>query len=116
MRESETSLPTQSNLELWCYLALLELGWRDEDIALQTPLMGGRQIKGGAVVDIILYKPQPCAISLKGRYWHGNNEEEFLEDARLSAEFPEYVVIWDDEAPTYEAMREVVLQRIGRPG
>ena len=102
-----------SNLELSCYKALLSLGWKADDLQLQTSYFGGRRIHGGSVVDIIVV-PIYTAISLKGEYWHQDPDEELLEDARMMQTFRRYVVIWDYETPSFEAMKSVVLTRIGR--
>ena len=104
-----------SKPEQWVYQALLALGYKPEDIEIQRPILGGRDIRGGFVGDIVVYKPQPCLISVKGKYWHNNDEKEFLDDAVLSSIYSEYVVIWDYEMPTYEALVEVVRMRVGRP-
>lgn len=104
-----------SSLEDWCYRALLALGWREEDITVQRSIYGGRNLPGGYVVDIVLYKPTSCAISLKGEYWHGKSDEETIDDARIAELYNEYVVIWWREANTYDMMYQVCLERIGRP-
>lgn len=102
-----------SKLELACYQALLSLGWKEDDLQLQTSYFGGRRIHGGSVVDIIVV-PIYTAISLKGEYWHNDPDEELLEDARMIQTFRRYVVIWDYETPTFEMMKAIVLERVGR--
>ena len=104
-----------SRMEDWCYQALLALGWPEEDITVQRSIYGGRSMPGGQVVDIVLYKPTSCAISLKGEYWHGNADEETIDDARAAAIYAEYIVIWWREASTYNTMLQVVMDRVGRP-
>jgi len=102
-------------MEDWCYRALLALGWPEEDITVQRSIDGGRSLPGGQVVDIVLYKPTSCAISLKGEYWHGNPAEETIDDARIAQIYNEYVIIWWREAHTYDMMYQVILERVGRP-
>lgn len=102
-----------SKLELACYQALLSLGWKEDDLQLQTSYFGGRRIHGGSVVDIIVV-PIYTAISLKGEYWHNDPDEELLEDARMMQTFRRYVVIWDYEVPSFAAMKAVCLERVGR--
>ena len=104
-----------SSMEDWCYQALLALGWPKDDITVQRSIYGGRNLPGGYVVDIVLYKPTSCAISLKGEYWHGNSDEETIDDARIMRIYDEYIVIWWREANTYDMMYQVVLERVGRP-
>lgn len=102
-----------SKLELACYQALLSLGWKEDDLQLQTSYFGGRRIHGGSVVDIIVV-PIYTAISLKGEYWHSDPDAELLEDARMMSTFRRYVVIWDYEAPSFAAMKQICLERVGR--
>ena len=116
-KEMKDDAPTMlgSRMEDWGYYALLELGWKPEDITTQRGIDGGRSLPGGQVVDIVLYKPTSCAISYKGEYWHGNPDEETFDDARIAAIYDEYVVIWWREAFTYDMMYQVTLERVGRP-
>lgn len=116
-RQAQDALPVilGSNLEAWAYRSLLELGWPKDDITLQRSIYGGRTLPGGQIVDIVLYKPTSCAISLKGKRFHGNSGEETIDDARIAQIYDEYVVIWDYETPTYEAMVNVIEARVGRP-
>jgi len=108
-------LPFGSRLESWCYMALLALGWKAQDIAVQVAIDGGRTMPGGQVIDIVLYKPTSCAISLKGEYFHSDDADETYKDAIAMQYFNEYVIIWWKEAPTYEAMLSVVRERVGTP-
>ena len=111
----EMDYPGTSTPERWIYRALLELGYRPENIRIQQSVLGGRDRPGGFVSDIIVYKPHACLINPKGFWWHRNDEKEFYDDAVLAGMYPEVVIIWDYEAPTYEAMREIIRVRVGRP-
>lgn len=104
-----------SRMEDWGYRALLALGYKAENISTQRGIDGGRNLPGGQVVDIVLYKPTSCAISFKGEYWHGNADEETFDDARVARIYDEYVIVWWREAFTYEMMYQVLLARVGRP-
>lgn len=53
--------------EWYCYWALQKLG---ASFDYQSPLMGGRLEKGGAVVDFLVYLPVEVAIRIQGMYWH----------------------------------------------
>lgn len=114
-KEEEVLEPFGSRLEQWVYQALLALGWKKENIELQRSILGGRRLKGGHVADIILYKPAPCLISVKGEYWHANDEEEFRDDAVLMEQYPDYVVVWGKNIPTYEAAFSYLAVKVGRP-
>jgi len=107
--------PGTTKPEQMVYLALLQLGYKPEDISVQQSVFGGRDFPGGYVGDIIVYKPHPCFISVKGKYWHSNDEKEFIDDAFLSDKYPEYVVIWDYEIPTLDDAIRVVTFRVGKP-
>lgn len=68
-----------SKEEYWVSLALEKIqeitGWGWD---YQVPVFGGRQIRGGNIVDFLVYTPGPwTAIEPKGRYWHtGRNEDQ----------------------------------------
>lgn len=68
-----------SKEEYWCSLALDKIqqttGWGWD---YQVPVYGGRQIRGGNVVDFLIYTPGSwTALDPKGRYWHtGVNEDQ----------------------------------------
>ncbi len=102
-----------SSLEERTYNMLLKLGWKPWQIEIQTPILGGRQTRGGMVVDFVLFKPSSCAISCKGGYWHENGNEEIVEDAAQMQYFNEYVVIWDYEVPDDKQLEAVMRNRIG---
>jgi hypothetical protein len=40
------------------------------DFTYQSPLMGGRTIKGGVVVDFVFNNPPDLAIGVQGTFWH----------------------------------------------
>ncbi len=104
-----------SSLEIRVYQALLHLGWRRESIAIQTPILGGRQQRGGQVVDFVVYAPQPVPIYANGEYWHRDPEREAQAQADAREVFGvEPVVIWGEEAATDDMARAVVLARVGR--
>jgi len=62
----EGSLP-----EYLAFTALIKLG-KDPgvDFTYQTPLMGGRMTKGGAVIDFEFTNPPDLAINIQGVYYH----------------------------------------------
>jgi len=69
-----------SKEEYWCSLALDKIqqitGWGWD---YQVPVYGGRQIRGGNVVDFLIYTPGMWTIlDPQGDYWHtGRNEDRF---------------------------------------
>ena len=62
----ERSLP-----EYLAFTALIKLG-KDPgvDFTYQSPLMGGRMTKGGAVIDFEFINPPDLAVNVQGVYYH----------------------------------------------
>ncbi len=51
--------------------ALIRLGYLpDQDFSYQSPLMGGRLDKGGAILDFVFYNPPDLAVNIQGVYYH----------------------------------------------
>ena len=51
--------------------ALIRLGYLpDQDFSFQSPLMGGRLDKGGAILDFVFYNPPDLAVNIQGVYYH----------------------------------------------
>ena len=50
---------------------LIRLGYYpNEDFSFQSPLMGGRLDKGGAILDFVFYNPPDLAVNIQGVYYH----------------------------------------------
>ena len=57
--------------ELVCYNTLVELGYEpDADFTFQSDVLGGREEKGGQVVDFMFENPPGLAFSVLGEYYH----------------------------------------------
>ncbi len=105
-----------SDLELRIYRAELALGWQEEQIRLQVAIRGGRNFRGGLVVDQVIYRPFALPVFLNGDFWHRDGGQEHWERAAVFEEFKvEPVVIWGHEAQDDDQAQAVVLARIGRP-
>ena len=51
--------------------ALNRLGLRNGvEFTYQSPLLGGRMEKGGAIVDFLFNDPPDLGINVQGEYWH----------------------------------------------
>ena len=62
---------TGSGPEYLCWQALLKLGLKpDIDFRYQSQLAGGRQDKGGRVIDFEIYNPPDIAINVQGVFYH----------------------------------------------
>ena len=57
--------------EWWVYSVLIALGKKPEvDFSFQGRFFGGRQEKGGIIVDFLFYNPPDLAINVQGTYYH----------------------------------------------
>ena len=76
MAETVEIIPTPewwvgSGPEYLCWQALLKLGLKpDIDFSYQSQLAGGRQTRGGRVVDFEIYNPPNIAINVQGLFFH----------------------------------------------
>lgn len=97
--------------EYWMSLALekveAETGW---GWAYQVPVYGGRRLRGGQVVDFILYTPGKwTVIDVRGKYWHTGHHED-SRDIETVCRKKGWNLIWwfTDETPS----KEMVYQRL----
>lgn len=81
--------------ELAVYRALIKLG---EPFEFQSAMMGGREVRGGAVADFLLNQ-YSLIISVIGWYWHTNRPETAARDSlqRIALASQGYTVIYIDE-------------------
>ena len=98
--------------------ALGALGWK---FAYQVPVKGGREVRGGQVLDFLVYTvPLDTAVIVNGDYWHQTDEEYKINElmSALAREGKsvntEPVVLWQKEAATYEAAYSFLNMKIGK--
>lgn len=104
-----------SKEEYWCSLALDKIqemtgwGWN-----YQVPVYGGRQIRGGNVVDFIIYTPGPWTIlDPKGRYWHTGINEDQNEMREVARKKGWRLIEWfTDETPTKEEVFKLIKREL----
>jgi hypothetical protein len=102
-----------SKEEYWVSLALDKIqeqtgwGW-----VYQYPVYGGRNIRGGNVIDFLIYTPGRWTIlDPKGRYWHTGIHEDQAEMQNVARKKNWILIEWfTDETPT----RDAVLQFLRR--
>ena len=76
MAETIPTIPTPewwagSGPEYLCWQALLKLGLQpDIDFRYQSQTSGGRQEKGGRVIDFEIFDPPDIAINVQGVFYH----------------------------------------------
>lgn len=93
--------------EYWVSLALekiqAETGWNWE---YQVPVNGGRNVRGGNVVDFLIYTPgRWTMLDPKGRYWHTGIHEDQYQMQRVARKKNWILIEWfTDELPTREAV------------
>lgn len=63
----------------------------------QVPVMGGRNVRGGQVLDFLVYTPvRETIVDVRGVYWHTGAREDNLDILRVARKFNYGLVIaWD---------------------
>jgi hypothetical protein len=103
--------PSYENNMLW---ALLQAGWKMEQIAYQYPIDGGRASRNGLVIDFVLFSPSAIPIQVGATWWHRDSGEEGLEDARIAARFGRLPLrFFDQDVDTKAHALASVLREIG---
>lgn len=96
--------------EWWVYRALMRLGY---DVTYQYPLYGGRDVRGGQVLDFVVWtRPKPIAIFVgTAGYWHTGARALEDEIKKSQAERAGFLVVDLSEMETrteqtaYQAVR-----------
>ena len=89
--------------EYLCWQALVKLGLRpDIDFQYQSQLAGGRQDKGGRVIDFLIFNPPNIAINVQGVYYHYEKgaavrQSDILTRAFLATEGINLIFIDEDD-------------------
>lgn len=85
----------------------------------QYPILGGRQVRGGSVIDFFVYTvPMPTPLYVQGDYWHGSATKRIADQwlmrriqAILHYQCVDPAEIWEHEALTID-MAMANLRRI----
>ena len=89
--------------EYLCWQALVKLGLRpDIDFQYQSQLAGGRQDKGGRVIDFLIFNPPNIAINVQGVYYHYEKgaavrQSDILTRAFMAAEWINLIFVDEDD-------------------
>lgn len=106
-----------SEYEKNVYAALRQLGWPVDAIDYQVPIYGGRGIRGGLVVDFVLYTPSPIPMQVQADWWHRDGTQEVTEQAAILERFRRLpIMLKDVDADTLENALSAVMREIGRYG
>jgi hypothetical protein len=110
-----------SDLEWRVWLALLDIGYEEDEIMFQVDFFGGKSLPGSMVIDFIVSQPpQHIPISVEGSYWHQGERktQDEYNEARLFVEqsgwLAPLVVITESELLTHEMAVSTVMSRVGK--
>lgn len=84
------------------------------DYSFQVPLFGAH-LRGGQILDFVVYIPFPTPLQVFGKYWHSGQTRgaESLAVAALMIYYGrEPIIIWDYEIPDQETAFRVVKERV----
>jgi hypothetical protein len=115
-KEEEVLTPVQGQIpdsyEEWrVAMALEALGI---EYRYQVPLRGGRQVRGGMVLDFLVERPpEEIPMPVHGRYWHHSIEEERLYIEALKSIYGvEPIILWDDELTSIDEAKKVLKREL----
>jgi hypothetical protein len=105
-------LPYQGGIEANVGYALQYL---KVDFVPQYSLDGGNAIRGGQIIDYVLYIPPiPIALNCQGKHWHTNQtrlEDELKQAAQRRHGFLP-MEIWEDDYETVDKARDWLRQNL----
>lgn len=107
-----------SKPEWYAALALARLGW---NFRVQVSYFGGRTIRGGMVLDILVGTlPKPTPVFIQGTYWHSGarGEVDALQIANLRRQFANIirnpVLVAEKDILTKETAYQTFKEEFGR--
>lgn len=82
----------------------------------QVTMAGGRDQRGGVVLDFLAYNPQPIPLPVHGKHWHKDDETLVLAVIAMAlhttADYVRDHIIWDYEIPTQQDSDRIVKLRV----
>jgi len=107
-----------SDIELRVAISLDKFNW---EYQFQVGVMGGRQLRGGQVVDFIVdTKPLPTPLYIYGEYFHGSVQAErdklmlALMSSAFHGQYAQPEILWGEQLQTQEESDQQILQIFGR--
>lgn len=98
----------------------LALMRRKVDFRFQYAVSGGRSVRGGQVIDFLVYTvPLATPLYVNGDYWHNKTNDperafKLAEMKRLTnGQFADPVELWEHEIPTVDAAISVLRRKLG---
>ncbi len=104
-----------SKEEYWCSLALdlieKQTGWGWD---YQVPVNGGRTVRGGNVIDFLIYTPgRWTMLDPKGRYWHTGIHEDQNQMQNVARKKKWRLIEWfTDETPTRDSVYQFLRKEL----
>lgn len=91
---------------------------RGVDWGYQYPFNGGRMVRGGQVIDFVIWSPLRYAMYLghgEGGYWHGgaNNMKDKIKQSQAEKAGFQVVLFTNDDTATYEAAMASYMEKVG---
>lgn len=81
----------------------------------QVPIMGGR-IRGGQILDFVIYHPFEIAVPVFGEYWHLGQLDTVqtfkLNQIQQIFGKNKVIILWGSETVTLEKAKSIVLEKI----
>lgn len=104
--------PAGSKEEWYTSQALERLGWQ---YAFQYQVMGGRSVRGGQVIDFLVYTPGKWTIvDVLGTYWHTGKHEDRLSIQKVVAQKGwRLIEAWDYNVPSIDEAVSFLRARLG---
>lgn len=104
--------PAGSKEEWYTAQALERLGWQ---YAYQYSVMGGRSVRGGQVIDFLVYTPGKWTIvDVLGTYWHtGKNEDRLSIQKVVASKGWRLVEAWDYNVPSIDEAVSFLRAQLG---
>ena len=82
----------------------------------QVNLQGGRSVRGGQVIDFVVFIPNPTPVFLQGEYWHSQateNEDGLKQRAAEEWYKTTPIILMGEETDTKDKAYKTVLSKIG---
>lgn len=105
-------MPDSRN-EWFVALALDKLGI---EYYFQVSLNGGTSIRGGQVIDFVVFRPNPTPVFIQGEYWHNQaqqNEDILKQRAAEETYKTKPIILMGEETDTKDKAYKTVIREIG---
>lgn len=101
-----------SKEEYYVSKALDRLGLK---YSFQVPVMGGRSVRGGQVLDFLVATPvKKTIVDVRGTYWHTGAREDSLDILRVTRKYGwALLVAWDTDVPDEATALSFLRQHLG---